>query len=151
MQAQQDKWRSCSEAVQLTLQAGRRFTAAKGFAEQTRWFIEYQRAFNRLMLTQRHSFQTAPSVERTRVLPSMPRPLEPVPLLTSTPGCRSLTRQQLVVASLIADGLSNREIADRLTLTPGTVANHVGNILNRLGVENRVQIAVWMTGHTRAA
>ena len=49
------------------------------------------------------------------------------------------------VAALIARGLSNAEIADRLTLTPGTVANHVAHIMRRLGVKKRTQIATWAT------
>jgi DNA-binding CsgD family transcriptional regulator len=54
-----------------------------------------------------------------------------------------LTPRHREVATLIAEGLSNEAIAERLVLTPGTVANHLGSILQRLGFENRVQIAVW--------
>jgi DNA-binding NarL/FixJ family response regulator len=48
--------------------------------------------------------------------------------------------------------LSNDEIARRLTITPGTAANHVGNILRRLNATNRAQVATWvveqrMSGH----
>jgi two-component system, OmpR family, sensor kinase len=54
-----------------------------------------------------------------------------------------LTRRQQEVASLIAGGLSNAEIAQRLVLTPGTVANHVEHILRRLDLRSRVQVATW--------
>ena len=54
-----------------------------------------------------------------------------------------LTRRQQEVAACIAEGLSNEEIAERLTLVPGTVANHVESILNRLGFRSRTQVAVW--------
>ena len=47
------------------------------------------------------------------------------------------------VASLVAEGLSNAEIGERLAITPGTVANHVAHIARRLGLKNRVQVAVW--------
>jgi two-component system, OmpR family, sensor kinase len=43
---------------------------------------------------------------------------------------------------LISQGLSNEQIAERLVLTPGTVANHVGHILAKLGLHSRVEIAV---------
>jgi two-component system OmpR family sensor kinase len=58
----------------------------------------------------------------------------------------ALTPRQREVAALIAGGLSNREIADRLVLTPGTVANHVEKILGRLGFSRRTQVAVWAVG-----
>jgi DNA-binding CsgD family transcriptional regulator len=55
----------------------------------------------------------------------------------------ALTPRQREVAGLVADGLSNAEIAERLVLTPGTVANHVEAILGRLGLRSRTQIGVW--------
>jgi DNA-binding CsgD family transcriptional regulator len=55
----------------------------------------------------------------------------------------ALTPRQREVAALIAAGRSNREIAERLVLVPGTVANHVEHILDRLGFRSRAQIAVW--------
>jgi DNA-binding CsgD family transcriptional regulator len=54
-----------------------------------------------------------------------------------------LTRRQQEVAACIAEGLTNAEIAQRLTLTPGTVANHVEASLRRLDLRGRSQIAVW--------
>jgi DNA-binding NarL/FixJ family response regulator len=50
----------------------------------------------------------------------------------------------LEIAALIAEGLTNAEIAQRLTLAPGTVGNHVGHILRALGARNRAQIAAWV-------
>jgi len=52
-----------------------------------------------------------------------------------------LTPRQREVASLIAAGLTNMEIAEQLVLTPGTVANHVEGILRRLGFRSRTQVA----------
>jgi DNA-binding CsgD family transcriptional regulator len=52
-----------------------------------------------------------------------------------------LTKRESEVADLIASGLTNEQIAQRLVLTPGTVANHVGHILAKLDVQSRVQIA----------
>jgi len=42
---------------------------------------------------------------------------------------------------LLAQGASNREIASRLSITEGTVKNHVSNILGKLQAENRTQAA----------
>jgi DNA-binding CsgD family transcriptional regulator len=58
-----------------------------------------------------------------------------------------LTRRQQEIAVAIADGLTNEEIAERLVLVPGTVANHVLAILDRLGLRNRTQIGVWAAEH----
>ena len=52
-----------------------------------------------------------------------------------------LTPRQREVAALIAGGLTNEQIAKRLVLTPGTVANHVEHILRRLSVRSRTEVA----------
>jgi two-component system, OmpR family, sensor kinase len=52
-----------------------------------------------------------------------------------------LTPRQLEVAVLIANGYSNQQIAERLVLTSGTVANHVAQLLDRLGMDSRAQVA----------
>jgi DNA-binding CsgD family transcriptional regulator len=54
-----------------------------------------------------------------------------------------LTRRQREIAMLIAHGLSNAQIAHELVLTPGTVANHVAQMLARLNFSSRTQIGVW--------
>jgi DNA-binding NarL/FixJ family response regulator len=53
-----------------------------------------------------------------------------------------LTGRELEVLALIVDGCSNAEIAQRLYITIGTVKTHVRNILNKLCVSDRTQIAV---------
>jgi GAF domain-containing protein len=58
-----------------------------------------------------------------------------------------ITRRQQEIAVCIAEGLSNDEIAARLVLTPGTVANHIEAILRRLELRNRTQIGVWAVEH----
>ena len=45
------------------------------------------------------------------------------------------------VLSLLADGLTDKEIADRLGISPRTVETHVGSLLNKLGVRNRAEAA----------
>jgi DNA-binding NarL/FixJ family response regulator len=47
------------------------------------------------------------------------------------------------VALLIADGLANRVIAERLAVSERTVETHVRNVLTKLGLANRTQVAAW--------
>ncbi len=54
-----------------------------------------------------------------------------------------LTRREMEVATLVADGLSNRSIAERLIIGQRTVETHVENILNKLGFHSRSEIAAW--------
>jgi DNA-binding NarL/FixJ family response regulator len=56
-----------------------------------------------------------------------------------------LTPREREVAALVAQGLTNREIAGRLYLSERTAQNHVQHILTKLGLPNRSQIAVWAT------
>jgi predicted ATPase/DNA-binding CsgD family transcriptional regulator len=55
-----------------------------------------------------------------------------------------LSKREVEVARLIAEGLGNKEIAARLFIAERTVTTHVGNILNKLGFDSRVQIASWI-------
>jgi len=59
----------------------------------------------------------------------------------------ALTRRQAAVARLVAQGLSNREIAGALSVAPGTAKRHVEDIMTRLGVQRRAQIAAWAVQH----
>jgi DNA-binding CsgD family transcriptional regulator len=58
----------------------------------------------------------------------------------------ALTGRQLEIARLIADDLSNRQIAARLFLSERTVETHITNMLNKLGLNSRVQISRWING-----
>jgi predicted ATPase/class 3 adenylate cyclase/DNA-binding CsgD family transcriptional regulator len=58
-----------------------------------------------------------------------------------------LTAREQEVASLIAQGSSNREIATRLVISERTAGTHVQNILNKLGFNTRAQIAAWAAEH----
>jgi non-specific serine/threonine protein kinase len=54
-----------------------------------------------------------------------------------------LTQRGQEVAVLVAQGMTNRQIAEALVITEGTAANHVKHILARLVLDSRVQIATW--------
>jgi predicted ATPase/DNA-binding CsgD family transcriptional regulator len=56
----------------------------------------------------------------------------------------ALTRREQEVAGLVAAGLSNREIAERLVLSVRTAEAHVEHILTKLGFTSRAQIATWV-------
>ncbi|WP_416977114.1 ATP-binding protein [Streptomyces sp. T028] len=56
-----------------------------------------------------------------------------------------LTRREAQVAELVAEGLANQQIADRLVIARRTAEGHVERILSKLGFSNRSQIAAWVT------
>jgi non-specific serine/threonine protein kinase len=55
----------------------------------------------------------------------------------------TLTAREVQVANLIAEGLTNGEVAQRLRIAARTVDAHVEHIRNKLGLRSRSQIAVW--------
>jgi predicted ATPase/DNA-binding SARP family transcriptional activator/DNA-binding CsgD family transcriptional regulator len=57
-----------------------------------------------------------------------------------------LTRREREVAALVARGLTNRQIASDLHLSERTIGNHVSNILRKLGLVSRAQVAAWASG-----
>ena len=56
-----------------------------------------------------------------------------------------LTAREREIAGLIADGLSNRDIAETLVISEATVEVHVKHILNKLAFKSRTQVARWFT------
>lgn len=58
-----------------------------------------------------------------------------------------LTHQERRILALIADGLTNRQIAERLDLSEKTVKNYVSNVLDKLGLRRRTQAASYMVRH----
>jgi DNA-binding NarL/FixJ family response regulator len=53
-----------------------------------------------------------------------------------------LSPREMEIVKLIAEGLSNKEIGEKLFLTNGTVRNHISTILEKTGLEHRTQIAI---------
>lgn len=69
---------------------------------------------------------------------------------TGTPAdapAAGLTRRELDVLRLLAEGRSNQEIAAELFISPHTVTSHVAGIMNKLGVESRTAAATWAVRH----
>ena len=56
-----------------------------------------------------------------------------------------LSLREAEVAGLVAEGLTNRQIAERLVISERTAQNHVQHILTKLGFTSRSQIAAWMS------
>jgi DNA-binding NarL/FixJ family response regulator len=81
----------------------------------------------------------APSVTRRLVEEFASRPLPPP---EGPPELAELTAREREILTLVARGLSNGEIADRLVLGESTVKTHVGNVLMKLALRDRVQAVV---------
>jgi len=64
---------------------------------------------------------------------------------------RPLTAREFAVARLIAEGMTNAEIATELSIAPKTASSHVEHILAKLGASRRTEIAAWASAVERAA
>jgi DNA-binding NarL/FixJ family response regulator len=51
-----------------------------------------------------------------------------------------LTPQELQIAQLVADGLSNREVGERLFLSPRTIGSHLYRVFPKLGITSRIEL-----------
>jgi len=74
---------------------------------------------------------------RTGGIPARGQPATP-------PADTVLTRREAEILQLVAAGMSNKEIANELTITEGTVKNHVHNALEKLQLDNRIQAAAYV-------
>jgi DNA-binding CsgD family transcriptional regulator len=79
------------------------------------------------------------------VAEQLPRPAAPTPRRAAKAAFDGLTQRERDVATLIAHGQSNREIAAALIVGERTVETHISNILSKLGFTSRHQIAAWAT------
>jgi DNA-binding CsgD family transcriptional regulator len=72
--------------------------------------------------------------------------LDPEPVLRPN-GAAGLTARETEVLRLLAEGMANREIAERLVISENTAANHVRSILAKTGSGNRTQAAMFAAAH----
>jgi DNA-binding NarL/FixJ family response regulator len=63
----------------------------------------------------------------------------------------ALTERERDVVELIVRGYTNRQIAAELVIAEGTAVRHVANILNKLDLRSRAQVAVWAVERARSA
>ena len=93
----------------------------------------------------------------TRVLsPDCPPGAACLPRRTGSPHAATYPVEQLTprereVAALVARGLTNKQIAGALVVSDATAERHVANILGKLGLRSRVDIAIWSFGRTDSA
>ena len=73
-------------------------------------------------------------------------PAAPADAAAPAAEAKSLTRREREIAALVADGLGNREIAERLYLSKRTVDSHIEHIFAKLGFSSRTQLASWVLG-----
>jgi predicted ATPase/DNA-binding CsgD family transcriptional regulator len=76
-------------------------------------------------------------------LPLIRQPARTASAAARRGGREGLTQRERDVVGLLAQGLTNRQVADALVLTEGTAENYVQRILGKLGFSNRVQVAAW--------
>ena len=88
----------------------------------------------------------APSVTR-RLLSLRAADMAPVPTGARDAALASVTARELAVLELVARGLSNLEIALALEVAPSSVKTHVGHLLAKLGLADRVQLVVFAYEH----
>jgi DNA-binding NarL/FixJ family response regulator len=89
----------------------------------------------------RHAFQhlgAVPDVERVRSLIGSREPIS----------MKGLTARELQVLSLVATGRTNREISASLVISEHTVARHLQNIFNKLGVSSRTAATAFALEHS---
>jgi DNA-binding NarL/FixJ family response regulator len=67
--------------------------------------------------------------------------------ITDAQGKVLLTRREEQIASLVAEGLKNREVADQLKLSEHTVKSHLFNIFERLGISSRAELILYLFSH----
>jgi pimeloyl-ACP methyl ester carboxylesterase/DNA-binding CsgD family transcriptional regulator len=105
--------------------------------------IEFEPVDIRLMAGSNRAlqlFRVAPRTQPTGVVPRDVVDEDGTAVSESTP----LSPREREVAVLVGHGLSNRHIADELSISVATVERHVSNIFNKLGLHSRARVSVWV-------
>ncbi|HEY6960055.1 MAG TPA: response regulator transcription factor [Candidatus Limnocylindria bacterium] len=79
----------------------------------------------------------------SQMLKGMLSEMKPSGTIAPTSAGKNLTKREREILSLVAEGMSNREIAEKLVLSPETVKSHVAAILEKLNVSDRTQAAIY--------
>jgi DNA-binding NarL/FixJ family response regulator len=74
-------------------------------------------------------------------------PRRPIATTTAPQGAEELTEREMDVLRLVVEGLSRREIADRLVVSENTVKYHLRNILDKLHLRNRAEVVAYAMRH----
>jgi DNA-binding NarL/FixJ family response regulator len=90
----------------------------------------------------------AAAAGHTPIDPRVARALLPRAGATDRP---NLSAREEEVLALVAEGMSNRQIAQRLGIAERTVKVHVGSVFRRIGVADRTSAALWARDHPRLA
>jgi DNA-binding NarL/FixJ family response regulator len=64
-------------------------------------------------------------------------------LLTARAPLQKPSPRQLRIIEMVAEGLKNREIAENLGVTPQVVSNYLRTIYSKIGIDNRLKLALW--------
>ena len=73
----------------------------------------------------------------------------PVPGLAKTAVIRALSKREEEIARLVASGLSNREVAQRLSLSHHTVKNYLFRVFEKLGISTRIELVLYMLSQSK--
>jgi non-specific serine/threonine protein kinase len=91
------------------------------------------------------AFRAGVEMERAEAIAlALGRKEVPTPTSLADSGAVKLTRREQQIAELVADGLSNRAISEKLVISQRTAEGHVENILSKLGFHSRSQVAAWV-------
>jgi predicted ATPase/DNA-binding CsgD family transcriptional regulator len=139
--ASQAAWRTSGAKVDETNAYGMFDTKAEDAVRQALGSAAFDQAFAE---GASYSFDQAVALALGEASDSGDRDA-PASTAAAAPG--GLTRREREVAVLLAEGLTNREIADRLVISLRTAETHVDHILGKLGLTSRVGVASWVAEH----
>jgi DNA-binding CsgD family transcriptional regulator len=128
------QWRILARLAALSQTQGRRDAAEMARTQVDALVAELAASLPDQAL--RDSFVRAARAQLQQITP-------PTPRRAAKQAFDGLTAREREVAALIAQGCSNRALAETLVVSERTIAKHVENILSKLGFSSRAQIAVW--------